>query len=161
MGNFHARSSCKNLHASHFLLTSFHPNSLPQDLKLMVFIWEMDLLSSNDAVTSPFLHGWGRLQVSSQVTVGWCAAWGSPCLGFGRASGATRPHVGRQSQAGAARLSLAFPPWLFTFWGAPCALGCSVCHRVLRTHLQPFPKEQWKGFALQLFQLLCPVSLCP
>lgn len=84
----------------------------------MVFIWEMDLLSCNDAITSTLFHGWGRLQASSRVMVGWepllCCMGAAPALGLVGASRVTRPYVGYQSQAGAAGLSVASPPWLCT-----------------------------------------------
>lgn len=38
----------------------------------------------------------------------------APALGLVGASRATRPYVGYQSQAGAAGLSVASPPWLCT-----------------------------------------------
>lgn len=77
------------LRQSHFLLTSFHPNSLPQNLDLMVFIWEMDLLSFNDAITLPLFNRRGTLQASGLVVVGWGAGchrgtqgWGTCCFGL-------------------------------------------------------------------------------
>lgn len=71
------------LRRSHFLLTSFRPNSLPQNLNLMVFIWEMDLLSFNDAITLPLFNRRGTLQARGLVVVGW-QGWvpeGHPGLG--------------------------------------------------------------------------------
>lgn len=76
------------LRRSHFLLTSFHPNSLPPNLNLMVFIWEMDLLSFNDAITLPLLNRRGTLQASGHVVVGWekhrwpPMGWGLCCFGL-------------------------------------------------------------------------------
>lgn len=71
------------LRRSHFLLTSFRPNSLPQNLNLMAFIWEMDLLSFNDAITLPLFSRKGTLQARGLVVVGW-QGWvpeGHPGLG--------------------------------------------------------------------------------
>lgn len=68
------------LRRSHFLLTSFHPNSLPQNLNLMVFIWEIDLLSFNDAITLLLFNRRGTLQASSPVVVGWGARGFRPDL---------------------------------------------------------------------------------
>jgi len=56
----------------------------------MVFIWEMDLLSFNDAITLPLFNGRGTLQASGRVVVGregWVPAavpvgWGAACFGL-------------------------------------------------------------------------------